>query len=164
VQGILNNVANHDVCVQLTATLKKNEALLLEEILHYAIAHEYAKYTSTLKEPWRLSIYGLTKTFVSELAIPDYVLELGPDQDFSSDFIADFAEMDLEMEESQILSYYARRWSIEVFFKDAKQMLYMVKEQSNTFDALIACYSLVMIQSLHSRARKSPNAEAASPL
>jgi IS4 transposase len=55
---------------------------------------------------------------------------------------------DLEMEESKILSYYARRWSIEVFFKDAKQMLYMAKEQSNTFDALIACHSLVMIRYL----------------
>jgi hypothetical protein len=51
---------------------------------------------------------------------------------------------DLELEASQILSYYARRLSIEVFFKDAKQMLYMAKEQSNTFDALIACHSLVM--------------------
>jgi hypothetical protein len=55
---------------------------------------------------------------------------------------------DLEMEASQILAYYARRWSIEVFFKDAKQMLYMAKEQSNTFDALIACHSLVMIRHL----------------
>jgi IS4 transposase len=55
---------------------------------------------------------------------------------------------DLEMEESQILAYYARRWSIEVFFKDAKQMLYMAKEQSNTFDALVACHSLVMIRYL----------------
>ena len=55
---------------------------------------------------------------------------------------------DLEMDASQILSYYARRWSIEVFFKDAKQMLYMAKEQSNTFDALIACHSLVMIRYL----------------
>ena len=55
---------------------------------------------------------------------------------------------DLEMEASQILDYYARRWSIEVFFKDAKQMLYMSKEQSNTFDALIACHSLVMIRYL----------------
>ena len=55
---------------------------------------------------------------------------------------------DLEMDPSQILSYYARRWSIEVFFKDAKQMLYMAKEQSNTFDALVACHSLVMIRYL----------------
>ncbi len=55
---------------------------------------------------------------------------------------------DLEMQPAQILDYYARRWSIEVFFKDAKQMLYMSKEQSNTFDALIACHSLVMIRYL----------------
>jgi hypothetical protein len=55
---------------------------------------------------------------------------------------------DLEMEPAQILCYYARRWSIEMFFKDAKQMLYMAKEQSNTFDALIACHSLEMIRYL----------------
>jgi len=55
---------------------------------------------------------------------------------------------DLEMDPSEILSYYARRWSIEVFFKDAKQMLYMGKEQSNTFDAVVACNSLVMIRYL----------------
>ena len=55
---------------------------------------------------------------------------------------------DTELEASQILEYYARRWSIEVYFKDAKQMLYMGKEQSNTFDALIACQSLVMIRYL----------------
>jgi hypothetical protein len=55
---------------------------------------------------------------------------------------------DIELEPSRILEYYARRWSIEVYFKDAKQMLYMGKEQSNTFDALIACQSLVMIRYL----------------
>jgi IS4 transposase len=55
---------------------------------------------------------------------------------------------DLEIDPSQILTYYARRWSIEVFFKDAKQMLYMAKEQSNTFDAVVACHSLVMIRYL----------------
>ena len=52
------------------------------------------------------------------------------------------------MDASQILEYYARRWSIEVFFRDAKQMLYMAKEQSNTFDALVACHSLVMVRYL----------------
>ena len=55
---------------------------------------------------------------------------------------------DLEMDPSQILSYHARRWSIDVFFKVAKQILYMAKEQSNTFDALVACHSLVMIHYL----------------
>lgn len=59
-----------------------------------------------------------------------------------------FLSTDLELEPSEILSYYARRWAIEIFFKDAKQMLYLGKEQSETFDAAVACYSLVMIRYL----------------
>lgn len=55
---------------------------------------------------------------------------------------------DVELEPYRILEYYARRWSIEVYFKDAKQMLTMGKEQSNTFDALVACQTLVMIRYL----------------
>lgn len=55
---------------------------------------------------------------------------------------------DLELEASEILTYYARRWAVEVFFKDAKQLLYMGKEQSKTFDAAIASYSIVMIRYL----------------
>jgi hypothetical protein len=46
-----------------------------------------------------------------------------------------FLSTDLELEPSEILTYYARRWAIEVFLKMQK-MLYMGKEQSNTFDAL----------------------------
>lgn len=49
---------------------------------------------------------------------------------------------------SEILAYYARRWSIEVFFKDAKQLLGLGKEQNTTFEALVASYSLVMIRYL----------------
>ncbi len=32
---------------------------------------------------------------------------------------------DLELDPSEILTYYARRWAIEIFFRDAKQMLYL---------------------------------------
>ena len=55
---------------------------------------------------------------------------------------------DLDLEACDILSYYARRWAIEVFFKDAKQMLYLGKDQSNTFDAVVASYSMVLIRYL----------------
>ena len=55
---------------------------------------------------------------------------------------------DTELEPSEILTYYARRWAIELFFKDGKQMLYVGKEQSETFDAFVASYSLVMIRYL----------------
>jgi len=59
-----------------------------------------------------------------------------------------FLSTDLELDPSEILNYYARRWAIEIFFKDAKQMLYLGKEQSETFDAVIACYSIVMMRYL----------------
>lgn len=59
-----------------------------------------------------------------------------------------FLSTDLELEASEILTYYAYRWPVEVFFKDAKQILYLGKEQSETFDAVITCYSLVMIRYL----------------
>lgn len=55
---------------------------------------------------------------------------------------------DTELGPSEILTYYARRWAIELFFKDGKQMLYLGKEQSETFDAVVASYSLVMIRYL----------------
>ncbi len=55
---------------------------------------------------------------------------------------------DIDLEPAKILQYYARRWSIEVYFKDAKQLLYMGKDQSNTFDAQVAANSLVMIRYL----------------
>ena len=55
---------------------------------------------------------------------------------------------DTELESSEILTYYARRWAIELFFKDGKQMLYLGKEQSETFEAVVASYSLVMIRYL----------------
>lgn len=46
----------------------------------------------------------------------------------------------------QMLKIYSIRWSIEVFFKESKQLLYLGKEQSNDFDSQIAAISLVMIQ------------------
>lgn len=43
---------------------------------------------------------------------------------------------------SKAMKYYQIRWSIEVFFKDAKQNLYLGKCQSNDFDAHIASISI----------------------
>lgn len=59
-----------------------------------------------------------------------------------------FLATDQSLDAAQIVGYYSRRWAIEVFFKDAKQMLYLGKEQSTTFDAAVAGYSLTMIRYL----------------
>jgi hypothetical protein len=59
-----------------------------------------------------------------------------------------FLSTDLELDAMEILDYYTKRWAIEVFFKDAKQMLALGKEQSKTFDATVASYSIVMLRYL----------------
>jgi hypothetical protein len=51
-----------------------------------------------------------------------------------------------EMAPEEILNYYARRWAIEVYFRDAKQFLALGEGQSECFDALIAWTSMVMIR------------------
>ncbi len=56
-----------------------------------------------------------------------------------------FLSTHVELDAFAILTYYVWRWAIEVFFKDAKQILYLGKAQTETFDAVIACYSIVMM-------------------
>ena len=46
----------------------------------------------------------------------------------------------------QMLEIYAIRWSIEVFFKEGKQLLSLGKDQANDFDSQIASATLVMMQ------------------
>ncbi len=46
----------------------------------------------------------------------------------------------------KMLEIYAIRWSIEVFFKEGKQLLSLGKEQANDFDSQIASTTLVMMQ------------------
>lgn len=53
---------------------------------------------------------------------------------------------DLSLTFTQTLEIYQVRWSIEVFFKECKQMLNLGKSQSSCFDAQIATISLTMIQ------------------
>jgi hypothetical protein len=53
-----------------------------------------------------------------------------------------------DMEIAEILNYYSRRWAIECYFKDCKQLLELGKGQSKTFDAVVAQASIVMIRYL----------------
>lgn len=53
-----------------------------------------------------------------------------------------------DMEIAEILDYYSRRWAIECYFSDCKQLLGLGKGQSETFDAVIAWASIVMIRYL----------------
>ncbi len=47
---------------------------------------------------------------------------------------------------TKMMQKYGARWSIEVFFKEAKQLLQLGKNQSTNFDVQIAHTTIVMIQ------------------
>ncbi|KAF0189423.1 MAG: Sensor [Desulfobulbaceae bacterium] len=81
---------NNDRCQKLHHLIAEREDWLMESILAYAIKHGYAAYTSTLVEPWRLSICGLSAPLLLALDSNRETLELNPDEEYSRDPIAAF--------------------------------------------------------------------------
>jgi len=77
-----------------------------------------------------------------------------------------FLATDLDLEAPEILRTYAKRWSIEMFFRDAKQHLGLGREQNRDFDAVIAHQSFVLIryQLLSFMIRLSEQREPIGPL
>jgi len=57
-----------------------------------------------------------------------------------------FLTTDLSLEPGRILELYALRWAIEVYFKEAKQHLGWLKEQSNHYGAYVASIHLAAIR------------------
>ncbi|MEQ1622838.1 MAG: transposase [Methylococcales bacterium] len=57
-----------------------------------------------------------------------------------------FLTTDTALSGTQILELYAMRWAIEVYFKEAKQHLGFLKEQSNHYTAYIASIHLTDIR------------------
>jgi diguanylate cyclase (GGDEF)-like protein len=65
--------------------INNHEDWLMERILDYALQRDYTQYTSTLKEAWRLSISGLSKSLIELIQVKGDDIELGPDEDYTSD-------------------------------------------------------------------------------
>ena len=74
-----------EILSNLTDYIKGNEYWLMERILSYAKERDYTKYTSTLVEPWRLSISGLSESFVKLVESRGDNIDLSPDEDYESD-------------------------------------------------------------------------------
>ena len=92
---------------------------------------------STSKEPeqWR----NIRLLFVRGNAEPDI-------QKAGKNDWAVFLSTDISLEASKILEIYALRWAVEVYFKEAKQNLGFLKEQSNHYAAYIASIHLAAIR------------------
>lgn len=78
-----------------------SEDILMDKVLKYAKEHNYTKYTSTLKEAWRLSIAGLSDALIIAMEKNDKIPELGPDDDYSKDEIAEFGIMEARKHRSR---------------------------------------------------------------
>ena len=71
-----------------------SEEWLMRRVLDYAKKRDYARYTSTLAEPWCLSIAGLSAPLLKAWQRSEQPPELGPDADYRRDPIAAFGMME----------------------------------------------------------------------
>lgn len=78
-----------------------NEDFLMEKVLDYAKMHNYVKYTSTLKEAWRISIAGLSKSLLKVIEKSNSIPELGPDDDFTKNEFAEFGIIEAKKHRSR---------------------------------------------------------------
>lgn len=69
----------------LKKTLESNEERLMKRILDYARKHQYSRYTPTLKEAWRLSISGLTRSIINALEFFPAPPEIDPEENLEDD-------------------------------------------------------------------------------
>jgi len=120
------------------------------------VRYEYQGHPYTLKQLWmrfaKKKTFWIHKHQLKAVSLRVFLPKSGLVQVV---FVSDghkqwhaFLCTDLELGSSEILTNYARRWAIEVYFKDIKQMLFLGHEQSRNFDALVACYSIVMVRYL----------------
>lgn len=75
----------------LIGLLAKNEEWIVNRVIHYAKDNDFARYTSTLKEAWRVSIKELTSAIINYLRVSGKIPELHPDECYEDDAIALFA-------------------------------------------------------------------------
>lgn len=89
---------------KLIRIILDSEDILMEKALKYGIERNYAKYTSTLKEAWRMSIAGLSEALVKVIKRSDAIPEMGPDDDFTKSDVAEFGIMEAKKHRSRGIS------------------------------------------------------------
>jgi diguanylate cyclase len=81
----------------LADAITGRETWLMERILRYARETGYTKYTSTLVEAWRMSIAGLSESFLAEIERAPAPRELGPDESFADDSASKFGVLEARL-------------------------------------------------------------------
>ncbi len=112
--------------------IKNNEEWLMQRILDYSHRQGYVKYTSTLKEAWRISIQGLSDSICGAIESGCDV-ELTPDEDFSKDAAASFGIIEAKRHRERGVSY-SMFMGLFKYYRDSYTDL--VKEQGYKRDLL----------------------------
>lgn len=89
---------------KLRRIIVDSEDILMEKILKYAKDYNYTKYTSTLKEAWRMSISGLSEALIKVIDQTGTIPDMGPDDDFSKIDIAEFGILEARKHRSRGVS------------------------------------------------------------
>lgn len=90
---------------RLIELIQASEDWLMARVLAYARERGYTKYTSTLLEAWRLSISGLSASLVEGIARSNGVPELEPDDDCTSDPMAQFGVREAQRHRERGVSF-----------------------------------------------------------
>lgn len=86
---------------KLKGLISDSEEILMEKILKYAKERNYVKYTSTLKEAWRMSIAGLSAALIKVIEKSSSIPEMGPDDDFTKSEAAKFGILEAQKHRSR---------------------------------------------------------------
>lgn len=84
--------------------IESNDDWLIERIIFYAKKQNYVKYTSTLKEAWRISIACISESFLNALKTSGFIPELGPDDDYTQDPVASFGILEAQRHRARGIS------------------------------------------------------------
>lgn len=77
---------------QLAEIIMAGEEWLIDRICELGVAQGYGRYTSTLREAWRLSVQGLSASLIQDFRNRGVCeSELGPDDDYRSGSVAEFS-------------------------------------------------------------------------
>ncbi len=77
----------------LRTLLEDNEAWLVDRFFHYASAHHYNRYTSTLRSAGTMTAAGLTESLLQAMDTWTDIPDLAPDEDYRSDPAASFGRI-----------------------------------------------------------------------
>jgi hypothetical protein len=131
-------------CIKLVAMVKMNKWLYLDCLSNKELRADELrkKYRKKAKRSRKLNAsYIKVPVYYDNRRVNLFFVRIGSGGKWKC-----LATNDLDLSFSKLIEIYHIRWSIEVFYKDAKQYLQLGKCQCNNFDSQIGSATLVMMQ------------------